>query len=396
MLSAAIIIERTSIRLGGAERSVSELAQELKAQGVHTQILAAAGKPGEDVRILCSQQDRRRTSWNTFETAIKQYLSEHPFDIVHSTLPLGCADIYQPRGGSFKEAMLQNAASYSTPWLRLWKEKSHFLNFRRTAFLRAEARLCAEHPQTIIAALSEYVKQQFLRHYHLPESRIAVIANGINPNRPADPQKSQAFRRGILDKIPTQIRDKAILLFFAATNFRLKGLREAIISLSKAIELCPQCPAVIVAAGSNQISAYQRLARQYRVGDRILFCGPQQETATAMTACDAAILPSWYDPCSRFILEALAAGKPVITTTFNGASEQYEAGRHGFIIQSPSDIFAMAKSIADLANPDTIQRLAGNILADNLKERVSISRHVRQLLDLYKMIIERKKGRHSR
>jgi len=35
MLSAAIIIERTSIRLGGAERSVSELAQELKAQGVH-------------------------------------------------------------------------------------------------------------------------------------------------------------------------------------------------------------------------------------------------------------------------------------------------------------------------------------------------------------------------
>ncbi|MBN2514120.1 MAG: glycosyltransferase family 4 protein, partial [Sedimentisphaerales bacterium] len=125
------------------------------------------------------------------------------------------------------------------------------------------------------------------------------------------------------------------------------------------------------------------------------FCGPQQETVTAMAACDAAILPSWYDPCSRFILEALAAGKPVITTAFNGASEQYEAGRHGFIIQSPSDINAMAKSIADLANPDTIQRLAGNILADGLKERVSITRHVRQLLDLYRVIIERKKGRHG-
>ncbi len=395
MLSTAIIIERTSIRLGGAERSVSELAQELKAQGVDAHILAAAGKPSEHVTILCSQQDHQRTSLKTFEAAIEQHLSQRHYDIIHSTLPLGCADIYQPRGGSFKEAMLQNAASYSNPWVRLWKAKSHFLNFHRTAFLRAEARLCDNKQQTMIAALSDYVKQQFLRHYRLPESRIAVIANGINPNRPADPQKCQAFRRGILDQIPAAMRDKAILLFFAATNFRLKGLREAIIALSKAIELCPSCPAVIVAAGSNKISAYQRLAGQYHVGDRILFCGPQQETATAMTACDAAILPSWYDPCSRFILEALAAGKPVITTAFNGASEQYEAGRHGFIIQSPSDIIAMAKSIADLANPDTIQRLTGNILADGLKERVSITRHVRQLLDLYGVIIEQKKGRHG-
>ncbi|MBN2513606.1 MAG: glycosyltransferase family 4 protein, partial [Sedimentisphaerales bacterium] len=299
MLSTAIIIERTSIRLGGAERSVSELAQELKTQGVEAHILAAAGKPSENVTILCSQQDTHRTSLKTFEAAIERHVSQHHYDMIHSTLPLGCADIYQPRGGSFKEAMLQNAASYSNPWVRLWKEKSHFLNFRRTAFLRAEARLCADNQQTIVAALSDYVKQQFLRHYHLLESRIAVVANGINPNRHADPQKSQAFRRGILDKIPNEIRDKAILLFFAATNFRLKGLREAIIALSKAIELCPQCPAIIVAAGSNKISAYQRLAGQYRVGDRIIFCGPQQETVTAMAACDAAILPSWYDPCSR-------------------------------------------------------------------------------------------------
>lgn len=395
MLSTAIIIERTSIRLGGAERSVSELAQELKAQGVDAQILAAAGKPGENVSILCSEQDNHRTSLKTFEAAIEHHLSQNHYDIIHSTLPLGCADIYQPRGGSFKEAMLQNAASYSNPWVRLWKQKSHFLNFRRTAFLQAESRLCADHQQTIIAALSDYVKQQFVRHYHLPERRIAVIANGINPNRPADPQKSQAFRRGILDQVPAAIRDKAILLFFAATNFRLKGLREAIIALSKAIDHTPQCPAVIVAAGSNKISSYQRLAGQYRVSGRIVFCGPQQETATAMTACDAAILPSWYDPCSRFILEALATGKPVITTALNGASEQYEAGRHGFIIQSPSDIDAMTKSIADLANPDTIHRLTDNIVADGLKERVSITRHVRQLLDLYGIIIDRKKGRHG-
>jgi hypothetical protein len=58
----AIIIERADVELGGAERSVSELAEAIGAIGCDTHILAARGKAGkENVHILCGGLPGKRT-----------------------------------------------------------------------------------------------------------------------------------------------------------------------------------------------------------------------------------------------------------------------------------------------------------------------------------------------
>ena len=114
MLNVAIIIERTEVGLGGAERSVSELTAELRRQGVAATILAAKGEPGEHTKILCGDFTGKRVPLKMFEKSVRRHLETTPYDIVHSTLPLSIADIYQPRGGSYRQAMLQNIVSY--PW----------------------------------------------------------------------------------------------------------------------------------------------------------------------------------------------------------------------------------------------------------------------------------------
>ena len=52
-------------------------------------------------------------------------------------------------------------------------------------------------------------------------------------------------------------------------------------------------------------------------------------------ASDFFVSPTYYDPCSLVVLEALACGLPVITTACNGAGELMTDGREGFVIPAP-------------------------------------------------------------
>jgi UDP-glucose:(heptosyl)LPS alpha-1,3-glucosyltransferase len=113
---------------------------------------------------------------------------------------------------------------------------------------------------------------------------------------------------------------------------------------------------------------------------------------TVLSGCDVAVLPTYYDPCSRFTLEALAAGKPVITTRFNGASERFEHLRHGYIVDNPNNVADLADAITHFCDPEKIQLAHKAIVADNLKNEVSIQKHVEQLIELYDAVMAKKKS----
>jgi UDP-glucose:(heptosyl)LPS alpha-1,3-glucosyltransferase len=106
----------------------------------------------------------------------------------------------------------------------------------------------------------------------------------------------------------------------------------------------------------------------------VIFLGEVARVADVLAIADVAVLPTFYDPCSRFILEALAAGKPVITTKFNGAAEQFSDNRHGLVIDSPDNIEALADSLAYFTDPASIQKASQAIKEDNITDKVSISR----------------------
>jgi glycosyltransferase involved in cell wall biosynthesis len=102
------------------------------------------------------------------------------------------------------------------------------------------------------------------------------------------------------------------------------------------------------------------------------------------------VLPTFYDPCSRYILEALAASKPVITTKFNGASDFFVNNRHGKVLDSPENKDALAEAIRYFTDTKNIENASKAIVEDNLKENISIDRAARQLLDVYESILQRK------
>ena len=438
----AIIIERANIGLGGAERSVFELAKAISKLCPKVDILAATGRANaENTHILCRDISGKRASYSTFERSLKRHLSENHYDIIHSVLPFDFADVYQPRGGTYAESILRNAASYQNKFIESYKKLTAFANFRRTILLRAERKLCQQPNGPKIIAISQYVAEQFKRHYAVSDERIELIPNGIKIHTAIDTEPAvkprlapapvagaasatgaeanaprsfdfaqDRFTRGF-DRLRSQIlaqlgqhtrnegrgtkdetqrsRDEPVLFLFVANNFRLKGLSVLIKAMHLAASQGTPRPFFIIVAGNGKMRKYLRLAKKLdpiTAERKIYFLGHVMHIQNVLSISDVAVLPTFYDPCSRYILEALAAGVPVITTSFNGATDLFVDNRHGKVIDTPENVPALAEAIRYFTITENIQAASRAIAADNLKEKISISRVAKQLMDVYEKI----------
>lgn len=392
-MKVAIIIERYDISLGGAEWLVFELASALSQLGVDVDILAAQGNSNADnVRILCPADNSKRISLASFAKLISNYIARNHYDIIHSAIPLTFADVYQPPGGSFAEAIIRNAASYRNQFVFSYKKATAFTNWRRTEMLWTEKKLCRNPKGPVIAALSNYVKDQFKKHYNLDSKRIALVPNGVKVDNEVDVGIAEKLKKQIFQQLAIENSANPVFFLFGANNFRLKGLNvlmEALALLEKS--QTPRTPYLIV-AGSGKINKFRLLAEKMNLDKRIVFLGHLPNIQNAMSISDVAVLPTFYDPCSRYILEALAACKPVITTKFNGASDFFVNNRHGKIIDTPENINALAEAIRYFTDTKNIENASQAIIEDNLKENISIGRAARQLIDVFESILQ-KKGR---
>jgi UDP-glucose:(heptosyl)LPS alpha-1,3-glucosyltransferase len=77
-----------------------------------------------------------------------------------------------------------------------------------------------------------------------------------------------------------------------------------------------------------------------------VFAGPMSDVENAYAAADLFIFLPIYEPSANVVVEALAAGLPVITSAQNGASELIQEGINGSVLPDPSDIDAVVESIA--------------------------------------------------
>jgi len=390
----AIIVERANIALGGAERSVFELAAALSGQGTKVTILAATGQPNtKNVNVVCRDKPGSRVKFSVFAEALREHLSKNDYDIIHSVLPFDFADVYQPRGGTYAESIQRHIASFQNPFVESYKKITAWTNLRRSTLLQTERQLAHRADGPVIAALSEYVAEQFKRHYSTDAQRIIVIPNGVKTERRVDKDRADRLRTQILTKVRVRESDHPILFLFVAHNFRLKGLGVLLKAMSLIAHQNTKRKCCLVVVGSDKTRKYHRFAKRLNAnssGPRVVFLGHFSHIQSILSIADVAVLPTFYDPSSRFILEALGAGKPVITTKFNGAADLFVDQRHGRVIDRPENIDALAEAMSWFTHSDNIQKTSQAIVEDNLKETVSVGRVARQLMGVYESILKRR------
>ena len=188
-----------------------------------------------------------------------------------------------------------------------------------------EARVAADR-DTCLLAVSEMVAQE-VREFYGRMDNVRVVYNAVDvpavsAEERADWRQELRFRLGL--------SSGDLLLLTAATNFEIKGVRETIGAVAAWHRKWSDMRAVLVVLGrdASEAEGYVRLAEGRSVGLLVRFVPASRRKIFGWySAADACMLLSWYDPCSRVVLEAARWGVPSITTEFNGAAEAIVDGR---------------------------------------------------------------------
>jgi glycosyltransferase involved in cell wall biosynthesis len=151
-------------------------------------------------------------------------------------------------------------------------------------------------------------------------------------------------------------------------------------SLGVALEALARTDGVelVIAGEGDEREPLERRAREIGVSDRVRFIGPQsrERVVRLFRAADAAILSSSWENFPHTVVEALAAGTPVLATATGGVAEVVRDGDNGLLVP-PGDSEALAAAVRRFFDePELRERLraaAAPSVADYAPERVFAS-----------------------
>jgi glycosyltransferase involved in cell wall biosynthesis len=138
----------------------------------------------------------------------------------------------------------------------------------------------------------------------------------------------------------------------------------------------------LAVAGYLPGSPYPDEAKALGIADRVHFLGLVKNMPTLMHSVDAFVFPSRYEAMSLSLLEALAAGLPVITASTAGGAEIIGTDC-GIVLDDPDDARALANAISTLAEAPALRREMGEA-ARRLAANFGWARMARRYLDLYR------------
>ncbi len=397
----ALVIFRGNPARGGAERYTADLAAALASRGNDVSLLASEfGQPIPGVRFIpidCPAATRLGR-YSRFIDSLQKHLATQKYDIVHAMLPVPGCDVYHPHAGLAAEAFATGHLKY-TGAARSLARLANQLNRKRRRFAAVEADLLRGNPPPVVLCLSEYVKASVLRAYPDPPAEsLKTLFNAVDLHKfnPEDRPESRAMIRRRFG-----LAESDIVGLMIAQDFARKGLAESIGAMARLKSAHaaqtqsrgssrsgamtglagPLSPPKLVVVGKPDPRIYQEQAKRLGVADQIIFAGSTDCPADFYRAGDFFLLPTRHDPCSLVVLEALAMGLPVISTKFNGACEIMQPGVHGFVLDDPGDIGAIADAIGKVL--DEPSRQARRRACLSLRPALSFDSHVARLMDIY-------------
>ncbi len=104
-------------------------------------------------------------------------------------------------------------------------------------------------------------------------------------------------------------------------------------------------PFRLLVLGRDRKEPYLRLARKIGICEETVFAGSTDEPEKYYGAADLFAHPAFYDSFSLTVLEALASGLPVVTTSTTGASGILNHGEDGFVIREIRDLEELKMAI---------------------------------------------------
>lgn len=371
--SVWLVMDLEAKKRGSLEEQLFALAPALRASGIALTIVFASAPPpwmraaldGVDLRWL---DFRRRTPlvtltlWRWLRAARPSLVHFHfvrahsPLVVaarlagarvlVHEHMALGVAFVDVPARSSL-------AAAAARRWKRV-----------RTTLL---TRRCVDRR----VAVSRFVADSVRAVEFVPAARLAVVEHGIEVERFA--AASAATLRAELGAGERPIVGCVARL---APEKGVDVLLRAFARLDR--------DALLVVVGDGRDAARCRaLAEELRLGERVRFLGLRRDVEAVLAACDLVVVPSLApEAFGLSVVEAMAAGRPVVVSDAGAMPELVDHGRCGTVVP-PGDATALRDAIARLLDGPVFAAELGRAGRVRARERYSLRHWLDRTLALY-------------
>jgi len=242
---------------------------------------------------------------------------------------------------------------------------------RGSAFLEGLARML----ERAIAGVSQRVicvgdsdRGLGLRLGILDESRSRVIPNGV---------LTEAFMPRREDREAARaewgVPEDCVLVSLFGRLTEQKGQKTFIEAVSRLLGH----PARFMLVGDGEDRAMlERLAADRGLGDRVIFTGFRSDVPRLLAATDVVVLPSLWEGLPICLLEAMAAGRPVVATAVDGSVEVVVPGQTGLLVP-PEHPQALAEAIAFLIEHPQVRERFGARGQERVRQRFSLAEMLR-------------------
>lgn len=329
-----------TLNRGGAERIATTLARKLDAERFETAVAAlfdpgpaslkaeldTAGVP---VRSLGKRKGLDPRMWPRLVQALRDW-SPHVVH-THSYVLRYAWPAARMAGRIAIVHTVHNEASKEVDALGRW--------FNRMAF-RSGA---------VAVAISGEIARSFRRVYGYEP--YAVIPNGIDLGAYQDPGKRAAWREA------HGFRQNDLLVASVARLDPQKDPLALIRAFHSGLGEEPDCHLLLAGRGSLEAEA-RRLAEELGLGSRIHFLGTVMDVPAMLAASDLFALSSRWEGSPLAVMEAMAAGLPVVAAAVGGVPELVEHEVTGLLIP-PGEVSRAAEALRALARDPEMRRRLG-------------------------------------
>jgi glycosyltransferase involved in cell wall biosynthesis len=373
--------------LGGAERSLLELADGISRRGLRVAIAAGralAGTPYPDLVAArgldivwhdASPGCSVAYNWRAFAALFRQFDAR----IVHFNVSW--------RAGMWLAALAARRETRARliGTMRAMPEPHQGIPRRRHFGLIPGLQLWRLHElfygyvwsRTLDATVSinrDDFPRRLARDYFFKPSEIYVIYNGIAMPALLNAAERRASRAAF------GIGQDRFVLVFAGRLAVEKGVGDLLTALA---QLPERVVAVIAGTGPDE-ERLRTLAANLQLEARVRFTGFLTDVRPALCAADVMVVPSnWAEPFGRVVPEAMGLGLPVIATRVGGMAELFENGVQGIYIPQNNPT-ALAAAAAQLEGDRDVLAAMGRAARACAEGRYDISRVIAQYAALYR------------
>ena len=348
----SVLLVVTQMELGGAQNTCLWLANRLHRAGYPTRLCFLYDKAG----------------------MVPQLRSEHGFPIddlrakrsgaVISPLRVlrGCLRLWRLMRTARPDVVLtftpySNVLGCLIAWmagipLRIASQRTVLYHYPRLLWW-AEGWLARRGVIQQVIAVSEAVRRFCVLEQGIPPERVQVIPNGVELDRFATVREQRLAKRSELG-----LEGGFVILSIARLQ-PVKGLDDLIGAVALLRERVDR-PLLLVVGGGPQKAELERLVAAAGLAGLVRLEGEVADPRPYLAAADVFALASTREGLPNALLEAMAAGLPIVATRVGGVPEAVEDGISGLLVQ-PGNPEALAEAIVRLwKDPEVRQQLGAN------------------------------------